>query len=159
MKRKKTPKVGLIISTICLVGMTLQTAQARGKVVQISKGQAAPSDGVFYPKEAHAKLVAKLKGMEAKCQEQVKHAVSVATLKLTTELNKWKVEAASWKRQLSLSEDFTKNQRKMLLEQVAKSQRIAWYKKPWFVATVTVVLTVGVAAFSVWSFKELAENR
>lgn len=139
--------------------MTFQTVKANGKATPIQKGQAAPSDGVFYPNAVHAKLVAKLKGMGAKCQEQTTHAVNVATLKLTVELNKWKLEAASWKRQLTLSEDFTKKQRDLLLKQVARSQQVAWFRKPWFVATVTVVLTVGVAAFSVWSFKELSENR
>lgn len=136
-----------------------RTAQADQGVQVIKKGTSAPEDGVFYTNAAHAKLVAKLKGAEARCQEKTDHAVKVAVLKVTTELNKWKLEADSWKRQLKLSEDFSGKQRDLLLKQVAAAGRVQWFKKPWFVATVSVVLTVGVAAFSVWTFKELAENR
>ncbi len=144
---------------VCLVGMTLQVARADPGVQVLRKGKAAPADGVFYTNLAHAKLVAKLKGMDARCKEQTDHAVKLAVLKLTTDLNKWKLEAASWKRQLKLSEDFTVKQRDMLLKQVARSQHVAWFRKPWFVATLSVILTVGVAAFSVWAFKGLSENR
>lgn len=149
----------LILSTLFFVGMTVRVVRADPAVQTIRKGQAAPEDGVFYTNEGHAQLVAKLKGMEAKCKEQAEHAVKVETVKLTLELNKWKIEAESWKRQFQLAEDFGTKQRDMLLKQVAESQRVPWYRKPWFVSTVTVVVTVGVAAFSVWTFKELAENR
>jgi len=139
--------------------MTLQVARADPVVQVIRKGQAVPEDGVFYSSDAHAQLVAKLKGMEAKCQELTDHAVKVETVRLTLELNKWKLEADSWKRQFQLAEDFGLKQRNLLLKQVAESQQVPWYQRPWFIASLTVGLTVGLAAFSVWTFKELAEKR
>lgn len=138
--------------------MTLQIAQANQGVIVIKSGQAAPADGIHYTNEAHAKLVAKIKGQAARCKVDTNHAVKVAVLEVKMKLTKWKLEADTFKRQLQLSEDFVVNQRKLLLEQVVKSQRISWYRSTWFLLTMGVVLTVGVGAFSVWTFNSLQKN-
>ena len=148
----------LILSTVCLT-MTPKVVRSEPGIQTIKKGQIAPNDGVFYTKESHAKLVAKIKLMESTCNEKINHSIKLATLKAISETNRWKLEADSWKRQLKISEGFTVKQRNLLLKQVATSQQTPWYREPWFVSSVTVVLTVGLAEFSVWSFKQLAEQR
>jgi len=117
------------------------------------------SDGVFYTVEEHAKLVSQIKGSEAKCKARIEYEVKRSTIALTRDLIKARTEAEYTARQLDGAEAAMFKQRDLLLAEIAKRKAIPWHKSPAFVATLSVVSTVAVAAFSVWVFRELAQNR
>lgn len=144
--------MALIISIAYLA--TATTAQA-DKVVALKKGKPAPADGVFYTNAAHAKLVAKIQGKEAKCKAEKEYLSKKKDLEATTKLKHLQIEHTTLKKKMDLTIKTHDDQRKLLLNYAKQRDKTKWYKSPQFNFWVGFVVGAAVVGFGVWGASRL----
>lgn len=116
----------LIILSLCWA------SNAYGQVQEIKKGDPSPYDGVVYTVDAHASLVAKLKGFDAKCQAEKDYLTKTLELKYKLDLSKLQIDNETLSKQLQITDKLHDDSKKLLLRQIEEQQKIPWYKTSQF---------------------------
>lgn len=124
----------------------------------IKKGEKAPSDGVFYTNDAHAKLISKVKLQAQKCQAEKTFALQKQKISLDSKVASIKIALDVEKAKLKLTANLLKTQKKMLLLTVPK-QKTQWWRKPQFVFWTGFVAAFIATGLATWAALEIVEHK
>jgi hypothetical protein len=103
----------------------------------IHEGQAAPFSGVLLTVELAASLGTKAEFCARRIKAEVDHAGRLANLELVNQQKLHKIDQEAWQQK-----------EKLLLGELESKHSI--FREPWFVATVSVVLTLGVVGVAAY---------
>lgn len=137
-------------------GLIPSVVQAQ-EIQTIKQGSKAPFDGVIYSKEAHAKLVAKLKAAEERAKAERELAVAKAKLEAKSELAKLKIDNEVLRKQLKLTEDASKRKEALLLEQIKERNKVPWYRTQTFAVVLTAVISTGIFVGSAYAYSQISK--
>lgn len=116
----------------------------------IPAGTTVKEAGIFYTLEAHAKLTAKLKALEAQCQGEKELALKQLEVTKQSERIALTLDLEAAGRKLKLTEDAWAADKRFLLQQIEDRKRVPWYKTGianfWFGFTLSAVIS----GLSVW---------
>jgi hypothetical protein len=135
------------------------TTVARADEIQIvKKGQTTPFDGILYSNNAHALLVSKTKILQESCKLKLDYELKKKEVEYSTKLNNLKIENEVLRKKLKITSNLNLEQRKYLLKQLEYRVKIPWYKSWQFASIVSVIVTLGLGALSVWGATEIVKN-
>jgi len=123
--------------------------------VAIQKNSKVNQDGIFYTIDEHAKLVSKIKGMNQKCEIEKEYLTKKLQLQHNLDMSRLKIDNESLSKQLKLSEQLYKDNKKYLLKELEISKTVKWYKHPSFVFTVGVITTSLVYGLLTYGYTKL----
>ena len=135
----------------------MATARA-DKAVVLKKGKPAPADGVFYTNSAHAKLVAKIQGKDAKCNAEKEYLSKKKDLEAETKVKHLQIELDTLKKKMDLTVQAHNDQRKLLLNYAKDQGKRPWYKSSQFNFWVGFVVGAAVVGFGVWGASRLVNR-
>ena len=136
---------------------SIAQAQPAPEIQTIKRGSKAPFDGVIYSKEAHAKLVAKLKLQAERAKAERELAVAKAKLEAQSTLKKLKIDNEVLRKSLKLTEDVSKKKERLLMDQIKARSTIPWYRTQTFAVVLTAVITAGIIVASGWGFSQISK--
>lgn len=124
----------------------------------IKKGQAVPTDGVFYSKDAHAKLVSKLQTQKKQCNLDKKMAVEKAKTESAGKIARLKIDLAVTIQKLNLTRESMSAQKKLLLGVIPKRNKQYWWKSTPFLFFSGVVAGIIVSGLATWGATEIVQK-
>lgn len=144
----------LSICVACL-GLVPATVRAEGKIQVVKKGKKIPFDGILYSNSAHAILVAKQKTAEHRGKLILELELSKQKVGLQSKLKLSLIELDVEKRKHELTKQLAKDQKSLLLGELAKVKKVPWYKSQTFSFWGGIVLAASITALSIWGASEL----
>lgn len=127
------------------------------KIRQVRKGQPAPFDGVIYNNQAHALLVAKMKGSQAKLKLELDFLKQRLVLQCKEQTRSLQIDLQTAQKKLQLETEARKQQRKYLLGELNTSKKTPWYREPMFTFCMGFLVAAVITGLSIWGAQSLSK--